>query len=151
MKKLIVIMLLAIAGTYFTAYAQQPAVVVSDKAGWHKIAETSVDLTKDRDEVAVMGADRFASIKFKVTDAGIDLQDVVIYYEQSDKEKTDVDKQDIIVRTPIQAGGESRVIDLKGGEERSIKKISFVYKTLPNDKNEKAHVEIWGMKTNTVK
>jgi hypothetical protein len=150
MKKTILITFLAIAGTYFGAYAQQPAVVASDKAGWHKIAETSVDLTKDHDEVAVMGADRFASIKFKVTDAGIDLQDVVVYYEHTDKEKTDVDKQDIIVRSPIQAGGESRVIDLKGGAERSIKKISFVYKTLPNQKNEKAHVEIWGMKTNTV-
>jgi len=46
--------------------------------------------------------------------------------------------------------GESRVIDLNGGE-RNLKKIVFVYKTLPNRKDEKAHVEIWGLKTNTDK
>src|SRR5687767_10207316 len=136
MKKTILITFLAIAGSYFSAFAQKPAVVASDKTGWHKIAETTVDLTKDRDEVMVMGADRFASIKFKVTDVGINLQDVKVYYE-GDDEATNV--QDISVRTPIQAGGETRVIDLKGGSERNIKKIAFVYTTLPNKTDAKAH------------
>ena len=112
--KTMIMMLLAFAGSIGIASAQTPAVMVSDAAGWHKIAERTVDFKMDKDEIAVMGSDRFSTIKFK-------------------------------------APGESRVIDLKGGSERSIKKIIFVYKTLPNSKDEKAKVEIWGLKTNTVK
>ena len=88
-----------------------------------------------------MGADRFAAIKFKVDDAPIHLMDLEVYYESGDK-------QDINVNFPIKPKGESRVIDLKGGE-RNLKKIVFVYKTLENRKDVKAHVEVWGLKTNT--
>ncbi|MEO7992628.1 MAG: hypothetical protein ABI663_23955 [Chryseolinea sp.] len=140
MKKTLMIMMLAITGIYGTAKAQQPAVIVSDKTGWHKIGETTVNFEKDRDEVSVLGADKFASIKFKVTDAAINLMDLEVYYESGDK-------QDIKVNLPIKGPGESRVIDLNGGE-RSLKKIVFVYKTLDNSKDQRAHVEIWGLKTN---
>jgi hypothetical protein len=116
-----------------------PSVMISDKAGWHKIGERHVDFVKDRDELLVMGADRFSAIKFKVTEASIELIDLEVYYESGDK-------QDIQVRSPLKAGMESRVIDLNGGE-RSLKRIVFVYKTLPNQKDEKANVEIWGLKT----
>ena len=143
MKKTLLIILLAVAGSYGKMIAQAPAVMTSDKSGWHKIAERTVDFVKDRDEVLVVGADRFASIRFKVTDAPIDLQDLEVHYESGDK-------QVIQVRTPILSGKESRVIDLNGGE-RSLKKIVFVYKTLPNRKDKNAHVEIWGLKTNTDK
>ena len=51
------------------------------------------------------------------------------------------------MNSPVIAGNESRVIDLNGGE-RSLKKIVFVYKTLPNQKAEKAEVAVWGLKTN---
>lgn len=139
MKK-IIIALLAIAGSYGISAGQQPAVMVSDKAGWHKIGETTVDFKRDRDEILVMGADRFAAIKFKVSDAPIDLQDLEVYYESGDQ-------QNIAVRTPIEAGMESRKIDLNGGE-RNLKKIVFLYKTLPNRMDEKATVQIWGYKTN---
>ncbi|HYV94281.1 MAG TPA: hypothetical protein VE978_21080 [Chitinophagales bacterium] len=138
MKKLIIIVLAIVVS--YTSVAQEPAVISSDKTGWHKIGETTVDFKKDRDEVVVMGSDRFAALRFKLTDASIDLQDLEVYYESGDK-------QVIQVRTPIAKGTESRVIDLNGGE-RSLKKIVFVYKTIPNQRDEKAHVEIWGLKTN---
>lgn len=144
MKKLLIIMLFAITGSYGKVAAQQAAVVLSDKTGWQKIAETTVDLKKDRDEVMVLVANRFASIKFKVTDAAVDFIHVEIYYEKGDS-------QYVALRTPIIGPGETRAIDLKNGAERSIKKIVFVYKTLANRKEEKAHVEIWGLKTNVVK
>jgi phage terminase large subunit GpA-like protein len=134
--------LLAIAGSY-TANAQTPKVVISDKTGWHKIGEVTVKFEKDRDEVLVIGADKFAQIQFKVTEAPIDLQAMVVYYENGEK-------QPVAIRESVKAPGESRVIDLKGGE-RTIKKIVFEYKTLPNRKDDKAHVEIWGLKTNTDK
>ncbi len=143
MKKIVIIAMLAFAGTYNVAMAQQPAVMLSDKTGWHKIGETTVNFQKETDEISVIGADRFASIKFKIEDAPIDLISMEIYYESGDK-------QDVKINMPIKAPGESKIIDLNGGE-RSLKKIIFKYKTLPNRKDVKAHVEILGLKTNTDK
>ena len=120
--------------------AQTPAVMMNDKTGWHKIASKTVDLKQDRDEVAVLLSDRFASIKLLVKNGSVNLYDLEVYFEKGDK-------QVIEVRNPIKAGGESRVFDLKGSE-RDIKKIVFIYKTLPNSKDEKAELEVWGLKTN---
>lgn len=142
MKKVVMMMMLAVASCG-AAFAQKPEVITSDKTGWHKIGETTVDFKKDNDEIVLFGADRFATIKFKVTDAPIDLISLEIVYESGDN-------QMVSVNMPIKAPGESRTIDLKGGE-RNVKKIKFVYKTLPNHKDEKAHVEIYGLKTNTDK
>ena len=63
-----------------------------------------------------------------------------VFYESGDTQKMDINM-------PIKLKGESRILDLNGGE-RNLKKIVFVYKTLPNRKDKKAHVEIWGLKTN---
>jgi serine/threonine-protein kinase RIO1 len=141
MKKLAIILFtIAFGGKSF---AQQPAVVASDKTGWHKIGETTVNFEKDRDEVAVLLADKFAKIKFKVTDAAIDLTSCEVVYESGEN-------QTISLNAPLKSMGESKVFDLNGGE-RSIKKIIFVYKTAPNSNDKKAHVEIWGLKTNADK
>ena len=143
MKKVFMFILLAVAGSYGVTKAQQPEIIISDKTGWHKIGETTVNFQKDRDEVLILGANRFASIKFKVIDAPIDLISMEIFYESGETQKVNINM-------PIKLKGESRVIDLKGGE-RNLKKIVFVYKTLSNRKDVKAHVEIWGLKTNTDK
>jgi hypothetical protein len=142
MKKIAILLLLAIAGSYSTANAQTPKVVISDKTGWHKIGETTVKFETERDQVMVVGADKFAKIKFMVTEAPIDLQSLVVHYENGET-------QSVSLRESVKAPGESRVIDLKG--ERQIKKIVFEYKTLPNRKDDKAHVEVWGFKTNANK
>ena len=144
MMKTMIMMFLAVAGSIGIASAQTPAVMVSDAAGWHKIAERTVDFKMEKDEIAVMGSDKFSTLKFKVTEAAINLVSLEITYESGDK-------QDVTVNQEVKAAGESRLIDLKGGSERSIKKIIFVYKTLPNSKDEKAKVEIWGLKINADK
>ena len=141
MKKVFLIMLLAVAGVSGVAYAQSPRVITSDKAGWHKIGETTVDFKKERDEISVLGADKFSAIKFRVADEPIDLVEAYVVYESGDDQK-------ININSHVKAPGDSRQIDLNGGE-RSIKKIGFVYKTLPNAADKKAHLEIWGYKTNT--
>ncbi len=143
MKKVLLIIFLATTGLCKTASAQKPAVIVTDKSGWHKIAETTVSFKKEKDEVVIMGADKFASIKIKVTDAPVDLVNLEIYFEDGGKQHVDV-------AMPLKMNGESRQIDIDGGE-RDLKKIEFVYKTLPNRKDEKAGVEIWGLKTNADK
>ncbi len=139
MKKTILIILFALTGSI---YAQTPELQLNDKTGWHKIAEKKVDFSRDRDEFTVMGADRFASLKLFVNGAAISIYDLEVYFENDTK-------QVIEVRSPIKAGGESKKFDL-AGTERKIKKIVLVYKTIPNQKEEKASVEIWGMKTNEI-
>ena len=141
MKKRMMVLMLAFAGISGVSFAQTPKVVVSDKKGWHDIGETTVDFKKEREEVLVLGANRFAAIKFVVEDEPIDLVSIEIVYESGDN-------QFLNILMHIKAPGESRQIDLNGGE-RSVKKIIFVYKTLPNSKDKKAHVEIMGLKTNT--
>ncbi len=143
MKKVLSIMLLTITTGIGIANAQKPAVVISDKTGWHKIAETTVDLAKETDEILVIGADKFASIKLKVTDQPIHLTDIKIEYENDEMEVSTVSMH-------LKAQGETKVINLKGGE-REIKKITLNYKTEPNRESENAHVEIWGLKSNADK
>ena len=48
-------------------------------------------------------------------------------------------------------GNESREIDIDGPGERKLDRIIFRYRTLENRKDKKAHVEIWGRKTNNNK
>jgi hypothetical protein len=138
MKKIAVFVLFAMAMAYGQANAQ--SVVLNDKTGWHKIGSRTIDFKNDKDEITVMGADKFSSIKFKINDAPVNLQNVEVFYETGDK-------QDIAVNSPIGPTMESKAYNLNGGE-RSLKKITFDYETLPNIKDEKAEIEVWGLKTN---
>lgn len=136
---MIMLVLLFMAIVYGSVNAQ--SVVVSDKTGWHKIGSRTIDFKNDKDEITVIGADRFSSIKFKINDAPVNLKNVEVYYESGDN-------QNIEVNSPIGPEMESKAYDLNGGE-RNLKKISFDYNTLPNIKDEKAEIEVWGLKTNT--
>jgi hypothetical protein len=139
MKKVLFIMLLAIGSNIQTALAQTPGIIANDKTGWKEIGKTVVDFTSDRDAIMVMGYNRFTMIKFKVSEAPIELLDLEIYYSEGEKE-------DIKINSTVKAEGESRLIDLNGN--RKVTKIVFVYKTIPNYKGKKARVEIWGLNTN---
>ena len=144
MKQVLSIILLVIAGSFGIVSSQQTTVVSSDTSGWYKIGVANVDLQRDRDEIVVLGADQFKSIKLKVINEPIDLKDLEIYYETGKK-------QDVNINKSFKAAGESGVIDLEGGEQRSLQKIVIVYKTLANNLDSKAYVEVWGLKTNTDK
>ena len=119
---------------------EMPGIVLSDKKGWHKIGERTINWKMDHDEIVVIGADRFSALKLKAEFGSIDLRGIDVVYESGDNQK-------IQIQNPIKAGTETRVIDLNGGE-RSLKKIVFVYKTIPDQSEEKALVEVWGLKTN---
>jgi len=140
MKKILFIFLFSLTTISASVMAQKPELITSDKTGWHKIGETKADFIRDRDEIRVMGANRFAKIKFKVEHQSIYITSIEVYYESGDK-------QDIAIDFSLNAPGESNTIDLNGGE-RNVKRIVFVYKSISNEKGEKAHVEIWGLKTN---
>ena len=138
MKKILITFILIAPFFAGVAFSQKPTVVMSDKAGWHKIGEMTADFKAEKDELVVLGADKFKSIKIKVVDAPMHIAALEVYYESGDKE-------DISLKSDFKAGGESRVIDLKG-KDRSLKKVVFVYNTVPNSKHDKAHVELWGLK-----
>ncbi len=118
--------------------AQKAEVVTNNKPGWHKIGETTVSFKADKDALVVLGADKFKAIRIRVTDAPIRVEDLEVYYENGSKE-------DIQLRSEFKKGSDSRVIDLKG-LDRNLKKVVFVYHSLPNWKGDKAHVELYGLK-----
>src|SRR3954471_23644326 len=93
MKKFLITMMI---GMYaISSFAQKPAVVANDKAGWHKLGSTVVNFKTDRDSYVIMGKDKFKAIKFKVMDAGIDLQDLEVYYENDGKNSSDMNNKNM--------------------------------------------------------
>jgi hypothetical protein len=122
------------------AHAQQ---VVQPKPGtagtWRLLGQTHADHGADHDTIVVKGPyDNFRKIKFKVTDAPLNMRHMVVTYDNGNPDKIDI-------RQNIAKGGESRVIELKGVGKRSIRRIDFWYDT-KGLLNGKADVTVFGMK-----
>ena len=138
---LILVIVATVALTLISpAYAQK---VVTPRAGsagsWQVIGTLEANFTADHDSLIVRGPfDDFRRIKFKVTNAGLNLQRMVVVYENGQPEQ-------IAVRSNIPKGGESRQIDLAGAGKRRIRRIDFWYDT-KGLLNGKAHVTVFGMK-----
>ena len=145
MKNLKTIMfVLLVAANFNTVFAQKPAVVLNDKSGWHKIGETKVDFTHEKDEIVVIGASRFSALKIKVTDAPVNFKSFEVNFDKGDM-------QNVSIGESIKAPGESRVVQLDGNGERIIRKVIIRYNTATNNDGKKAHRELWGLKTNSDK
>ena len=132
--------LLLVAAFASPAEAQK---VVQPKAGspgeWRLIGQTHADHGADHDAIIVKGPfDNFRKIKFKVTDAPLNMQHMVVTYDNGQPDKIDI-------RQNIPQGGESRVIDLSGIGKRSVRRIDFWYDTKGFLKG-KADVTVFGMK-----
>lgn len=140
MKKKILLVLLVIIGTA-NLFAQTPKVVVSDKAGWHKIGETIVNYKAEKDELLITGANRFQTLKIKVTEAPIVLNSFDIYFK-------DGEMQSVPVGQEIKSAGETKEIQLDGKGERVVQKVVFNYKTVGENNDKRARLELWGLKTN---
>jgi hypothetical protein len=131
---------LALGGLAAPAQAQQ---VVQPRAGnageWRLIGQTHADHGADHDSIIVKGPfDNFRRIKFKVTDAPLNMQHMVVTYDNGQPDKIDI-------RQNIPQGGESRTIDLRGIGKRSVRRIDFWYDTKGFLKG-KADVTVFGMK-----
>ena len=138
MKKSIFLALLLIAA----ACSKKTSLVVGDREGWHKIQESIVDFKSEREEITLVGSNRFAKLRLVVFEASVELQDMEVYYESGRK-------QEVSLRGPLKDAEQSRIIDVYG-KESSITKVIFTYKTLPNKANEKGTLQLWGFKTNVV-
>ena len=140
MKKLFVVFaVLLLAAKIDVMFAQDPGIVTSSKPGWHKIGETNANFKTENESIIVLGADKFKAIKLKITEAPVNIQSLQVFYESGEVEE-------ITVKNEIPAGGETREIDLKNGVTKELKKVVFTYKTLPNRQDEKAHIELYGLK-----
>jgi len=148
------------------AFAQKPTAVASDKPGWHKIAETTADFSKEKDEILVLGRDSYKALKLKVTGAPIHIYSMTVVYGKGGGEEKIADTE---IPGDMMAEGESKVIHIKNGANRNIQKVVYMYRTIGHTKavetnldlkkdnandntgasiqvNKKAHVELWGLK-----
>ncbi len=143
MKKNVFILFLLALLSFNAANAQQNGTVVSYKPGWHKIAEKTVDFKADRDQLTILGSDKFKAIQLKTTDARIHLESLSIVYDLPGV--TEEFKEDISVRNDFKPGERTRIIYLKYPCLK-INKVVFVYGTVPNWKVSKAHIDIYALK-----
>jgi hypothetical protein len=89
---------------------------------WVHVGKTTADFGNDHDSIDIHGNDNFRKLRFKVTDAPLNLQRLVVTY-------TNGDPDTIAFAQDIPKGGSSRDIDLKGSGTRSIRRVEFWYST----------------------
>ena len=103
------------------------------------IGQTEANFGTDHDTIVVRGpADNFRALKVKVTDAGLNMNYMMVVYDNGQPDR-------IEIRQDIPKNGESRVLDLKGIGQRSIRRIDFWYDTKGVIRG-KANVTVLGMK-----
>ncbi|MCD0472088.1 hypothetical protein [Flavobacterium sp. JAS] len=136
-----ILTVICITAISFTSQAQKINRVGSNavNAGsWRVLGTVHAKHTADHDALNVPGPhDYYRRIKFKVTDSPLNMQRIVVCYDDGAPEN-------INTRFNIPKGGESRVIDLKGGK-RKLKSIEFWYDT-QGFLNGKADVTVFAMK-----
>lgn len=136
--KTVIVLFIMLTGFGLTAFAQKPGIVASDKAGWHKIGEVKASFKTESESIAPMGKDKFKAVKLIVSNATIEISELIVSYE-------DETMQRIPVSGSISPGGETGTFDLTN-PDKEIKKVSFTYKSKPNYEGDKAHVELYGLK-----
>ncbi|MBC7868000.1 MAG: hypothetical protein H7X88_10760 [Gloeobacteraceae cyanobacterium ES-bin-316] len=109
---------------------------VSIEEGWEILGESKANFVRDRDEIAVLSANRFTAIRFKVEDKNIHLNDLHIVYQSGDKLNPVMDEE-------LVANQYSRNIEL-GPEGKSIRSIDFAYRTRGNVLKGRAKVLVFG-------
>lgn len=106
---------------------------------WRYLGTVNARFTADHDAIVVQGPyDFFRRIKFKVTSAPINLIRLIVTYNDGGL------PENIDTRFSIAAGGESRVIDLRGNR-RKIRTIEFWYDT-KGVLQGRANVSVFGQK-----
>jgi len=106
---------------------------------WRLIGQLTANFKADHDEIIVRGPyDNFRQIKFKVTDAPLNIHRLIVTYDNGAPDTLEV-------RERIPKNGESRAIDLRGVGKRSLRKVEFWYDTAGVLRG-KADVTLFGMK-----
>ena len=90
-----------------------------DDGRWERLGDSRVDGRQDHDTIRVNARGRFQAIRFFVQGGDIEIQRVVVHFENG--ADTDVE-----VRDRIRDGRTTRAIDLPG-DERRIRSVEFWY------------------------
>jgi hypothetical protein len=126
----------------FVALLVSSQTISAPKGGggsWRLLGTITANHTADHDQIIIVGPhDYFRRLKFKVTNSPLNLQRMIVRYDDGGA------PENIDVRSNIPKGGESREIDLKGGK-RKLKSVDFWYDT-KGFLNGKANVTLLGIK-----
>lgn len=111
--------------------------LVQARGGWRFLGDRVVNDRLDHDVVSV-GAHRgtFRAVKLVVKGSPVHFLDVKVHFANGGV-------QDVSLRTVVPAGGESRVIDLEGGD-RVIDRVEFWYEANSLARGKKAVVRVFG-------
>jgi len=103
---------------------------------WTELGSAKVNGHADHDEIWVTSSrGDFRAVKLFVRNEGIDFDRMVVHFGNGSQEMMNI-------KNFIPAGGETRVMDLQGGD-RVIKKVDFFYKSNAMT-NTKAKVVLYG-------
>jgi hypothetical protein len=96
-----------------------------------------VDGQRDRDTIAIGRSEgRFHSIQLRVAGAPVEFQRVVVRYANGTSEEVEF-------RDFIQAGGQTRAIDLRGND-RVISSVEFLYSKAGWRRGARPRVSLYG-------
>jgi len=94
--------------------------VHAQRGGWTYLGEANVDGQADHDNIRVGGGEgRFRAIQLRVENAAVRFDHVVVHYGNGQSEP-------INVRSRINAGGQTRAIDLPG-DRRVVESVEIWY------------------------
>ncbi|MCB0658204.1 MAG: hypothetical protein KDC57_18800 [Saprospiraceae bacterium] len=103
---------------------------------WEKLGSRKVTFKQDYDEIVVTGREgTFRALKLMVEDGPIEVDHIVVHYRRGKPEELNV-------RQHLPAGGETRVLDLRGGD-RIIRRVVFYYQST-NTEGRRAKVTLYG-------
>lgn len=129
MKKIMLLLMLAVS-LIFSGEATA--------GDWKKLGETTVRLSRERDEVRVGDAKTYDYIKLKVRDQGVEFKRVIVVFANGQR-------HELPVRSFIRKDGETIALRLPKGD-RLIRKVILDYKTRPGA-DERARVTVYGKRS----
>ncbi len=99
-----------------------PACATAGRPGrWELLGQRSVTDGADHDVIAVTAAKgTFRALQIQVEDRAVQFRDVKVHFANGTT-------QDVAIRKVIPAGGESRVIDIRGRGDRTVRSVEFWY------------------------
>lgn len=99
-----------------------PACAAAGRPGrWEFLGQRSVTDGADHDVIPVTAArGTFRALKIQVEDRAVQFRDVKVHFANGTT-------QDVAIRKVIPAGGESRVIDIRGRGDRVVHSVEFWY------------------------
>src|SRR6266496_1814091 len=64
------------------AFSQKPVILTSDKPGWHRIGELTMNEKADTAAAEIIGADSFSAICIKASKGNVNIYEADIYFEE---------------------------------------------------------------------